>query len=437
LACSELKSGESHASRYISNQNEVTEVTSKRIEKVLTKELSDLEMTGSLKGNEAVITGVKGAEAGHIGPRYFLEGYGNKEFIRMNSNNYLGLALKKEVIEAGEDAAREFGTGPGAARFISGTFRPHIELEERLARFHGREAGMIFSSGYATVMGVLVPLISKETIVISDELNHNSIINAIRLSRAKDKKIYRHNNMNELESGIKESLGNCQRVIIVSDGIFSMRGDHAPLPEIADLAEKYYAEFEEGILTVIDDAHGVGAVGKTGRGTTELTGEERIDIIIGTFGKAMGVNGGYIVADAKIVEYLRETAPFYVYSNPITPSEASAALKAIEIIDSESGRKMLKYLKEMADYFRAKLMELDYKVIKGEHPIVPLLVRDTRQTKQLVQYLKENGILATGLAYPVVSRGEEEIRFQICADHTQHDLDFVLKVLKQFKQTNR
>ena len=409
----------------------------KRIEKVLAKELADLERIGSLKGREAVITGVKEAETGHIGPRYFLEGYGNKEFIRMNSNNYLGLALKKEVIEAGGKAAREFGTGPGAARFISGTFQPHIELEKELARFHGREAGMIFSSGYATVMGIIVPLISKDTIVISDELNHNSIINAIRLSRARDKKVYRHNNMNELESGIKECLGNCHRVVIISDGIFSMRGDHAPLPEIADLAEKYYTQFEEGILTIIDDAHGVGAVGKTGRGTTELTGEDRIDIIIGTLGKAMGVNGGYIVSDAKIVEYLRETALFYVYSNPITPSEASALLKVIEIIDSESGRKMLKYLKEMADYFRAKLMELGYEVIKGEHPIVPLMVRDTRQTKRLVKYLKDNGILATGLSYPVVPKGEEEIRFQVCADHTKYDLDYVLRILKQFKKANQ
>ncbi len=411
-------------------------MSAKRIEKVLAKELSDLAVAGSLKGSESVITGVKRAEAGHTGPRYFLEGYGNKEFIRMNSNNYLGLALNEEVIEAGEKAAREFGTGPGAARFISGTFRPHLELEKRLARFHGREAGMIFSSGYATVMGVIVPLVSRDTIVISDELNHNSIINAIRLSRARDKKIYHHNHMNGLESGIRESIGNCQRVIIISDGIFSMRGDHAPLPEIAGLAEKYYAEFEEGILTVIDDAHGVGVIGKTGRGTTELTGEDRIDIIIGTFGKAMGVNGGYIVSDARIVEYLRETAPFYVYSNPITPSEASAALKAMEIIDSEPGRELLRYLKEMADYFRARLVELGYEVIKGEHPIVPLLVRDTRQTKQLIKYLKDNGILATGLSYPVVPRGEEEIRFQVCADHTRHDLDFVLEVLSQFKQAN-
>jgi glycine C-acetyltransferase len=407
-----------------------------KIKTVLSKELAELEKRGSLKGVETVVTGVKESE-GDKGPRYLLEGYADKEFLRMNSNSYLGIALRKEVIEAEERAARKFGTGPGAVRFISGTYKPHVELEKRLARFHDKEAGMIFSSAYATVMGVLTPLISKETIVISDELNHNSIINAIRLGRPKDKKVYSHNNMNELNSSIKECIGNCRRVMIVSDGIFSMRGDHAPLPEIADLAEKYFPEFEEGVLTVIDDSHGVGAVAETGRGTTELTHENRIDVIIGTLGKAMGVNGGYIVSDAKIIEYLRETAPFYIYSNPITASEASAALKVLEILDSDTGKKMLKYLQEMALYFRKGLTSLGYEVIKGEHPIVPLVVRDTGKTIELVKYLKSKGILVTGLSYPIVPRGDEEIRFQICADHTKYDLDYALEVLKEYKEVKR
>jgi len=407
-----------------------------KIKTVLSKELAELEKRGSLKGTETVVTGVKESE-GDRGPRYLLEGYADKEFLRMNSNSYLGIALRKEVIEAEERAARKFGTGPGAVRFISGTYKPHVELEKKLAKFHGREAGIIFSSAYATVMGVLTPLISKETVVISDELNHNSIINAIRLARPKDKKVYSHNNMNELHSSIKECIGNCRRVMIVTDGIFSMRGDHAPLPEIADLAEKYFTEFEEGLLTIIDDSHGVGAVAETGRGTTELTHENRIDVIIGTLGKAMGVNGGYIVSDAKIIEYLRETAPFYIYSNPITASEASAALKALEILDSDTGKKMLKYLQEMALYFRKGLIDLGYEVIKGEHPIVPLVVRDTAKTIELVKYLKSKGILATGLAYPIVPRGDEEIRFQICADHTKYDLDYALEVLKEYKEVKR
>ena len=404
-----------------------------KLKEALSKELDELEGKGSLKGKETVVVGVKEAEEGK-GPRYLIEGYGDKEFLRMNSNSYLGMTLKKEMIAAEEAAARQYGTGPGAVRFISGTYQPHVELEKKLATFHKREVGMIFSSAYATVMGVLTPLISKDSIVISDELNHNSIINAIRLARPRYKKIYKHLDMNELKSNIKECVGNCRRVIIITDGIFSMRGDHAPLPDIANLAEEYDLQFEEGILTAVDDSHGVGAVGETGRGTAELTCDNRADVLIGTLGKAMGVNGGYLVSDATIIEYLRETSPFYIYSNSITVSEACAALKALEILDSEKGRRMLACLREMATYFRNKVLEVGYEVIKGEHPIVPTMVRDTSKTIELVKYLHNNGILATGLYYPVVPKGDEEIRFQICADHTKFDIDYVLSVLKNFKE---
>jgi len=404
-----------------------------KVKKVLSAHLDELKRKGTLKGKETVITGIKPAE-GEKGPRYFIQGYGDKEFLRMNANNYLGMSLKKEVIEAEEKTAREFGAGPGAVRFISGTYTPHMELEKKLAEFHNREAAMIFSSAYATVMGILSPLISKETVVISDELNHNCIINAVRLSRPKDKKIYKHNDINELESAIKEAIGNCKRVIVVTDGIFSMRGDHAPLPEIASLAEKYDSEFEEGIITIVDDSHGVGAIGETGRGTTEYTHEDRIDILVSTMGKALGVNGGYVVSDAKVIEFLRETAPFYIYSNPITVSEASAALKALEILDSDVGRKLLKHLHDMTKRFEQGLIDMGYEVIRGEHPVVPLMIRDTQKTSDLVHYLKENGILATGLNYPVVPKGDEEIRFQICADHTEYDIDYALGVLRKYKE---
>ena len=406
----------------------------RKIEKVLSNNLNALKERGLLKGEETVVTTVIEPK-GDKGPRYLVEGYEDKEFLRMNSNSYLGISLRKEVIEAEEEAVRKFGVGPGAVRFISGTYKPHVELEKKLAQFHGKEAGMIFSAAYATVLGTITPLISADTIVISDELNHNSIINAIRLSRPKDKKIYSHNNMNELESRIRECIGNCKRVMIVTDGIFSMRGDHAPLPEIADLAEKYDAEFEEGILTVMDDSHGVGAVGETGRGTTELTNDNRLDILIATLGKALGVNGGYLVSDKTIIDYLRETAPSYIYSNPITVSEASAALKTLEILDSDTGRKMLGYLREMAAYFRKGLVDLGYETIAGEHPIVPLMVRDTGKTTELVRYLKDNGMLVTGLSYPVVPKGDEEIRFQICADHTKYDIDSVLNTLGEYRDT--
>ncbi len=403
-----------------------------KIEKVLSKGLDELKEKGTIKGKETVITGIKQAQESK-GPRYFIEGYGNKEFLMMNSNSYLGMGLRKEVIEAEEKAAKEFGAGPGAVRFISGTYESHVELEKRLAKFHNKEAGMIFSSAYAAIMGTLPPLISKDTIVISDQLNHNCIINAARLSRPKDKRIYSHNNTNELESNLKECIGICRRVIIVTDGIFSMRGDYAPLPEIADLAEKYDPKFEEGILTIVDDSHGVGAIGETGRGTTEFTHENRIDILVATMGKALGVNGGYLVSAAKVVDYLRETSPFYIYSNPITVSEARATLKALEILDSDKGKGMLKHLREMAAYFRKGLIDLGYEVVKGEHPIVPLMVRDTKKTVELVKYLKDNGILSTGIYYPVVPRGDEEIRFQICAEHTKFDIDYVLSRIKSLE----
>ncbi len=406
-----------------------------KIEGLISSELDALKASGAFKGNEMVITGVKRAHD-NKGPRYLIEGCGDLEFIRMNSNGYLGMGLRPDVITAEELAVREFGVGPGAVRFISGTYKPHIELEQKLAEFHQKEASLIFSSAYTAVMSILVTLISKDTIVISDSLNHNCIINGVKLSQPKDKKIYKHNNMVELESTIKECIGNCKRILLVTDGIFSMRGDHAPLSAIADIAEKYEHEFEEGIITIVDDSHGVGAIGETGRGTLELTNENRIDILIATLGKALGVNGGYLAATSKVIAYLKEKAPFYIYSNPITAAEAKAAAKALEVLDSSEGRKLLKYLRETIAYFRKSLIDIGYETIEGEHPVVPLMVRDTKNTVELVGYLKTNGILSTGLSYPIVPRGDEEIRFQICAAHTRYDIDCVLKVLKAYKVTH-
>ncbi len=404
----------------------------KKLEHVLVEKLDELKEKGTLKGKEMVITGVKPAED-KKGPRYFIEGYGEKEFVRMNSNSYLGMSLRKEIIKAEEEAAKKYGAGPGAVRFISGTYQPHIELEKKLAKFHNRESAMIFSSAYATVMGIVSPLIDNESIVISDELNHNCIINAIRLARPKLKDIYKHLDMINLEDKLKNAIGKGNRVLIVTDGIFSMRGDYAPLDIISEIAEKYDTEFDEGIITIVDDSHGVGAFGKTGRGTVEYTKTKGIDIIVATLGKALGVNGGYLVANTTVINYLRETAPFYVYSNPITPSEASAATKALDILDSERGKQLLENLRKLTKRFEKGLVDLGYEIIESEHPVVPLMVRDTKKTSELVKYLTENDILATGLNYPVVPKGDEEIRFQVSADHTEYDIDYVLGILKKFK----
>lgn len=402
-----------------------------RFLETLSSELDALRERGTLKGEEIVIVKVLPAE-GDRGPRYLLEGEGDKPFLKMNSNNYLGMSLRRPVIEAEEETTAAFGAGPGAVRFISGTYRQHVELEGALAAFHGREAAMIFSSAYATTLGVLVPLVTPETVIISDELNHNCIINAARLARPKDKQVYRHLDLDDLDAKLAAAAGNARRALVVTDGIFSMRGDWAPLPEIQAVVDRYDREFPENALLVVDDSHGVGACGKTGRGTEELTGARPVDILIATLGKALGVNGGYVTGARKLVEYLRETAPLYIYSNPITPGEAAAAQKALEILDGSEGRHLLDHLRAMTDRFERGIVALGYETIPGEHPVVPLMVRDTPKTNALVRHLKEHGILATGLKYPVVPRGDEEIRFQISADHTPADVDFTLKALESF-----
>ncbi len=406
-----------------------------KIEKALSLKLTQLKETGAIKGKESVISEIKKSE-GARGIRYLLEGEGGKEFIKMDSNSYLGMSLRKEVIEAEKEAAERFGAGPGAVRFIHGTYKPHIELEKRLADFHRREACMIFSSAYTAVCGVLSSLISEDTAVLSDELNHNCIINGIRLSKPSSRERYAHLNLDELKTRIEECRGNYKRIVIVTDGVFSMRGDYPDLKKLVDIAKRYHPEFEEGILTVVDDSHGVGAYGETGRGTCEITGENGVDILVSTLGKALGVNGGYVVSSAVIIEYLRETAPLYIYSNPIAPGEANAALKALEILDSEGGCKMLGYLKKTTRYFKEAITKLGYEIIKGEHPIVVVMIGDTQETIKLVSYLKEKGILVVGLKYPVVPRGNECIRFQISADHTKHDVDYVLEALEEYGKEN-
>ncbi len=401
---------------------------SQNLEPILASELEAMADAGSLKGAECVITAVIPPADGK-GPRYRLAGEGDKGFLRMNSNGYLGMALNGDVIAAEEAATRAFGAGPGAVRFISGTSAPHVELEARLARFHGREAAMIMSSAYATVMGILPALITPETAVISDELNHNCIINASRLARPGEKHVYKHLDMDELETVLAASAKTMRRAIIVTDGIFSMRGDHAPLAYIMGLAQSFDRHFPENVLVVVDDSHGVGACGPTGRGTEEVTASAHADILIATLGKAFGVNGGYVVANAALIAYLREKSPFYIYSNPITPGEAAAAAKALEILDGAEGQALLLHLREMTERFENGLVALGLETIEGVHPIKPLMVRDADEAAAKVAHLKAHGILATAISYPVVAKGEDEIRFQISADHTPADIDEVLGVL--------
>lgn len=404
-----------------------------RLSPLLRQSVETLEQEGRRKGHEAVVVGVLPPD-GTNGPRYLLDGHGNQAFIRMNSNSYLGLSGHPALRKAEEEALERYGVGPGAVRFISGTYMAHVELERRLAEFHRREAAMIFSSAYATVLSVVVPLTTDQTALISDELNHNCIINAVRLARPLEKIVYKHLDLGGLEQALQRSIeSGARRALVLTDGVFSMRGSHAPLAEISALVQQYDAQFAENVLLVVDDSHGVGAFGPTGRGTEEYTAAQA-DILIGTLGKAFGVNGGYVVGSGDLVAYLRETSPMYIYSNPITPGEAAAAGAALDLLQTPEGQARLGHLQHMTQRFREGLLAMGYESFPGAHPVVPLVLRDGDLTNRLVRYLRERGVLATAIVYPVVPKGEDSIRFQVSAEHTQADLDEVLGILQSFKR---
>jgi glycine C-acetyltransferase len=402
---------------------------SNRLEEKLAAELAELAGAGTRKGDEKVVTGVVSPRSG-LGPRFRLAGT-DREFLRMNSNSYLGLSLHPAVIDADEKATRQFGAGPGAVRFISGTYQAHVSLESRLASFHGRQSAIIFSSAYAAVVSTLSSLITEETVVLSDALNHNCIINAVRMSRPAARAVYPHLDMAALEAEMTGAAELGTRVLIVTDGVFSMRGDNVDLAAIVEIARSYDGTFPENVIVVVDDSHGVAGYGATGRGTEEVTGAT-CDVLIGTLGKGFGVNGGYVVGSETLTGYLREKGPMYVYSNPITVGEAAAAEMSVSIVDSGEGTELLGHLAALTQRFEKGLVDAGFETIPGPHPVVPLMVRDTARTAALVNHLFENGILATGLNYPVVPKGDEEIRFQVNADHTEADIDYVLKVLADF-----
>ena len=399
-----------------------------RLTGVVNDLVARMEEQGTAKGAEVVVREVIPAADGQ-GPRFLLEGQGDKRFIRMNANSYLGLSLHPEVIEAEEATARAMGAGPGAVRFIAGTHTPHVALERDLAAFHRREEGMIFSSAYAAVVSALASLTDKTTFVISDELNHNCIINAVRMTRPAGKAIYPHLDLAALDRRLEEAKGRARRVIVVTDGIFSMRGDHAPVDEIMAIAERHDADYPENVVVVVDDSHGVGAFGATGRGTEEYTNSPPCDILVGTLGKAFGVNGGYVVSSAPVIRFLRESSPLYIYSNPITAGEAAAARKSLAILQGPEGTERLRHLRALTKRFETGLVAGGFEIIPGDHPITPIMVRDTDETRRLVAALFDAGVLATGLAFPVVPRGDESIRFQINADHTEAGIDAVLAAL--------
>ena len=396
-----------------------------RLLDVLTKEVEELERQGTAKGREAVVRDVL-PPTPERGARVLLDGHGDREFLRLNSNAYLGLSFHPDVVTAEEEGSRAYGAGPGAVRFISGSYGPHRRLEERLAAFHGREDAQVFSSAYATVLGTLASLVTRETVVLSDELNHNCIINGVRMARPAHRAVYPHLDLEALDRELEAGAEKGRRAVVVTDGIFSMRGDYAPLDEIMELAARHDARYPENVLVVVDDSHGIGAFGATGRGVEEYVDAPPVDVLIGTLGKAFGVNGGYVTGAAPLVRYLREHAPTYVYSNPITPGEAEACRAALNVADSAEGRERLEKLRHLTRTFEDGLTARGFETIPGEHPVVPVMVRDTDRTRELVRRLFDADVLVTGLAYPVVPRGDESIRVQINADHTASALEHAL-----------
>jgi len=399
-----------------------------RLDKALEQEINDLRTEGRAKPQERVIVGYIPPTGGH-GPRYLLKSEETK-FIRMNSNSYLSLSNHPKLIKAADDATHACGVGPGAVRFIDGTFSYHVKLEQQIARFVAKPAAKIFNSAYTSNCGLALAIGDKTTHWIGDQLNHNSIIRAMRIAGvpSANKGIYSHNDMDDLRRCLDNVADDITRVVVIFDGIFSMRGDHAPIDAILAVTKQYSEKFRDGVITVVDDSHGLGAYGYSGRGTPEFAGASP-DIIVGTFGKAFGVNGGFIAASETVIEAVRQKADTYIYTNPLSVADCAAATKALDICDSREGLQLLKNLSTRTNQFRNGLKKLGLESIPGPHPVVPLMVRDTAKTHALVKDLYDNGVLVVGLTFPVVPKGDETIRFQINAAHTEADIDIVLTIL--------
>ena len=397
----------------------------------LEKEIKELKQQGRAKGSERIITGYIPPQ-GKRGPRYILKGV-DRKFIRMNSNSYLSLSNNPDLISVADGATKKFGVGPGAVRFIDGTFSFHVELEKRIAGFTGKQAAKIFNSAYTSNCGLALSIGNKKTFWVGDQLNHNSIIRSMRIAGVPsgNKAIFKHNNLNDLKRCLDGVDKDMERVVVIFDGIFSMRGDNAPIDKIKEIVEPYHSKFKDGVITVVDDSHGIGAYGDTGRGTSEFCNASP-DIIIGTFGKAFGVNGGFIAASKAVAEAVRQKADTYIYTNPLSVADCAAALKALDICDSEEGRNLLANLRQRTLQFRKGLESQALESIPGPHPVVPLVVRDTQKTHEMVKALFERGVLVVGLTFPVVPKGDETIRFQINAAHTEADIDYVLDLLREF-----
>ncbi len=357
------------------------------------------------------------------GPRVTMEGLG--EVIVLSSNNYLGLANQPEVVAAGKAALDRYGAGTASVRFICGTFSIHRELEAACARLVGTEASLSFVSCWNANEAVPGTLLGEGDVILSDQLNHASIIDGIRLAKAITRcetGVYRHADLSDLEAKLTAARGRRVKMV-VTDGIFSMEGAIAPLPDLAELCRRHEA------LLVVDDSHATGVLGATGRGTAEHFGMlDSVDIITSTLGKALGgAAGGFVAASTAVCDYLTQRARPQLFSNALPPTVAASSLAAIEYLEAHPER--VTALRAQADYFRSRLLALGFQPLPGQTPIVPVILGDTAKAIRMSELLLAQGVFVTGFGYPVVPQGQARIRCQISAAHTQADLDQALDAM--------
>ncbi len=385
----------------------------------LKKELIEIELSGLLK-KERVITTSQAAS---------VRVEGEKEVIIMCANNYLGLSSNIEVVNAAKSALETHGFGMSSVRFICGTQDIHKELEKRIADFYRTEDTILYAAAFDANGGLFEPLFGAEDAIISDELNHASIIDGVRLCKAKRFR-YQHSNMEDLENQLIDSQKSRNR-IIVTDGVFSMDGDIAKMDQICDLADKYDA------LVMTDECHSAGFIGKTGRGVPEYHNVmDRVDIITGTLGKALGgAMGGYTTGKKEIIEMLRQKSRPYLFSNSLAPSIVGASNKVFEILSSST--QLRDKLEENTSYFKSKIIAAGFEVKKGDSPIIPIMLYDAALSQKFADMLLKEGVYAIGFFYPVVPKGKARIRTQISAAHTRKHLDLAIsafiKVGKKLK----
>lgn len=352
---------------------------------------------------------------------------GRGEVVILSSNNYLGLCDLPEVVAAGKEALERYGAGTGSVRFICGTFAIHRELEAALARLVGCEASLTYVSCWNANEGLCPTILGEQDIVISDQLNHASIIDSVRLAKAITKvqtAVYRHSDMGDLEEKLRAARG-ARRRLIFTDGVFSMEGDIAKLPDILDLARRYDA------IVAVDDSHATGALGPTGRGTAEHYGLlGQVDIITSTLGKALGgAAGGFTAGPTALADYLTQRSRPQLFSNALPPTVAGSALAAVRHLEAHPER--VTRLHENARYFRTGLEGLGFKPLPGETPIVPVILGETAKAIQMSDQLLDEKVFVTGFGYPVVPKGHARVRCQLSAAHTRDDLDFALAAFRK------